>query len=95
MVKIVLKKKFVYIFAIVFGILCLGVGVYAYNYSPSNPSVMGHTMNELTPPTGTGMLIFSGGTWISTTNLPSQCEGWTFIQYDSATRTFSCGSYLN
>ena len=94
MVKIVLTKKLFYSIIILFGILFIGVGVYAYNYSPSNPSVMGHTMNELTAPTGTGMLIFSGGTWISTTNLPTACEGWTFIQYDSTTRTFSCGSYL-
>ena len=94
MVKITLIKKSIYIFAIVLGILCLGVGVYAFNY-PGPPSVMGHTMGELQPLSGTGMLIFSGGTWISTTNLPVLCEGWTFLQYDATTRTFGCGSYLN
>ncbi len=92
MVKIVLTKKLFYSIIILFGILCLSIGVYAFG--GNNPSVMGHSMGELAPPVNSGMLMFSGGVWTSTTNLPPQCDGWTFLQYNSATRTFSCGSYL-
>jgi len=93
-IEINISNRIFYSVLFLIAIILFGVGVYAFNY-PGPPSVMGHTMGELQPLSGTGMLIFSGGTWISTTNLPTACEGWTFLQYDATTRTFGCGSYLN
>lgn len=92
MVKIIITKKSIYVFAIVLGILSLGISVYAYNY-PGLASVMGHTMNELTPPAGSGFVTFSSGAWVNTANLPPTCTGdRETVRYNAATRMWSCGS---
>jgi len=48
-IKINLSNKLFYSLIAVFAVLILGIGVYAYG--TSNPSVMGHSMNEVQPPT--------------------------------------------
>jgi len=91
MVKIVLTKKLFYSIIILFGILCLSIGVYAFG--GNNPSVMGHSMGELAPPSGSGIVMFSSGSWINTANLPPTCTGDTdTLKYNSATRIWTCGT---
>jgi hypothetical protein len=75
-------------------IIFLGVGVTAFRYDNlGTPSVFGHSIGELAPPNGNeGMLIFSGGSWVATTNVPPSCSGdLQALKYDSATRTWGCG----
>jgi hypothetical protein len=96
MVKIVISLKAVYIFVLVLGILCLSVGVTAFRYDNlGTPSVFGHSTGEIAPPIGcAGILMFSEGVWFCSTNAPVACTGsLEFVQYDSATRTWSCGTY--
>ena len=95
MVKIIISLKNVCLFFLFFGILVFAVGVYAYG--GTSPSFMGHTMGELAPPSGCtdGILMYSGWSWIWTSNTPVYCFAVDnkFLQYDLITRTLICSTY--
>ncbi len=45
--KFNISNKLAYTLMVVLSIVLLGIGVFAFNYAPSNPPVMGHSANEL------------------------------------------------
>ena len=64
--KFDISNKLAYTLMVVLSIALLGISVYAWNYVPSNPSVMGHSLNELQVPSGcvAGQVMkLSGGVW--------------------------------
>ena len=90
-IEINIPNRVFYSFLFLISIILFGVGVYAYG--GTNPSVMGHSIGELAPPGGAGVMMFSSGSWVYTTNLPPTCTGDSqTVRYDSATRTWGCGT---
>ncbi|MEK6833007.1 MAG: hypothetical protein AABY32_03075 [Nanoarchaeota archaeon] len=67
--KFNISNKLAYTLIVILSIVLLGIGVYAYNYAPSNPTIMGHTTNEITWPTCSSgqYLTISGGNVVCAT----------------------------
>lgn len=63
--KFNISNKLAYTLMVVFSIVLLGIGVFAFNYAPSNPSVMGHSANEL---------LLDWGAVSSCTGTATNCE---------------------
>ncbi|GEM_PF-2494410 len=90
-IEINISNRIFYSVLFLIAIILFGVGVYAFNY-PGPPSVMGHTMGELQPPSGSGFVAFSSGAWVYTANLPPTCTGYRdTLKYDATTRLWTCG----
>jgi len=74
------SNRWIY-FLVTLGIFAIiAVGVHAYNSNPANPAVMGHSMNEISPPSGcsssTPYLKSDGTTW-SCGSVSIQSSSWT------------------
>ncbi len=81
-IEVKIPNRVFYFLTAIILIIGVGVGVYAYNPSASgNPSVMGHSLNELAPPSGcqTGQILQRSPTTLgwNCVDLPSGSGGVT------------------
>jgi len=78
MVKFRIQNKLMYTLLVILTIVVIAIGINAYGTNPPNPSTMGHTFEELTPPTGCAsnqVVQWTGTTWACVTPSSGDING--------------------